>query len=249
MVNQELTPLIKEVANIIANSRSSVALTGAGISVESGVPPFRGKHGLWERYDPVEYAHIASLKRDPGKVWRMLGELVVICQDAQPNEAHISLARLEKMGLLDGIITQNIDGLHQKAGSREVVEFHGGNTTMSCMGCRKKYLSNDISLKTIPPLCSCGGVLRPDFVFFGEPIPQACIDRSIELAANCEVMIIIGTTGIVMPSAQMPYLAKSTGAELFEINPEKSAFSNIVDIFLPGKAAETMESIMANIPH
>ena len=247
MVKDFFEKQIKEAACIIANSRSNIALTGAGISVESDIPPFRGKHGLWERYDPEEYAHIASLRKDPNKVWQMLGELVNICQGARPNGAHNALARLEKMKLLDGIITQNIDGLHQKAGSKEVVEFHGGNATMSCMGCGTRYDTMEVSLETIPPMCRCGGVLRPDFVFFGEPISQACIERSMELTTNCEVMIIIGTTGIVMPSAQMPYLAKSNGATLIEINPEMSAFSSIVDIFLEGKAAVTMKSIMRNL--
>jgi len=245
MVNDDFQKLLEEAACIITNSGSSIALTGAGISVESDIPPFRGKHGLWERYDPEEYAHIVSLRKDPKKVWRMLGELVHICLDAQPNEAHNALARLEKMKLLDGIITQNIDGLHQKAGSKEVVEFHGGNTTMSCMDCGMKYRTIEVSLETIPPICGCGGILRPDFVFFGEAIPQACVERSIELVRKCQVMIIIGTTGIVMPSAQMPYLAKSAGAVLIEINPERSAFSDIVDIFLQGKAAGTMGSIMS----
>ena len=247
MANDDFEKLVREAARIIASSQSSVALTGAGISVESDIPPFRGKHGLWERYDPEEYAHITSPRKDPGKVWQMLGELLLICRDAQPNEAHNSLARLEKMNLLDGIITQNIDGLHQKAGSNEVVEFHGGNSTMSCMECGTQYHTKELSLEIIPPRCECGGVLRPDFVFIGEAIPHSCIERSIKLASNCEVMIIIGTTGIVVPSAQMPYLAKSTGAVLIEINPEKSAFSDIVDIFIQGKAAETMKSIMSNI--
>jgi len=249
MVNDDFQKLLQEAASIIANSGSSVALTGAGISVESDIPPFRGKHGLWERYDPEEYAHIDSLRKDPKKVWRMLGELVAICRDAQPNEAHDALARLEKMGLLDGIITQNIDGLHQKAGSEEIVEFHGGNTTMSCMDCGTGYPTDEVSLETIPPMCRCGGILRPDFVFFGESIPHAYVERSLKLVRKCEVMIIIGTTGIVMPSAQMPYLAKSTGAVLIEINPERSAFSNIVDIFLAGKAAGTMGSIMSYISY
>ena len=239
--------LAKRAARCISNSKSTVALTGAGISVESDIPPFRGKHGLWSRYDPSEYAHIDNFQKNPPKVWEMLKELIEICYNAVPNMAHISLARLEEMGMLDGIITQNIDGLHQRAGSKEVIEFHGGNTTLSCMECKKSYPTEEVSIKEIPPKCGCGGVLRPDFVFFGEQIPPSCLVRSLELSQKCELMLIIGTTGIVNPSAQMPYVAKSTGATLIEINPETSALTGMVDIHIRGKAAETMGLIMDNL--
>lgn len=239
--------LARQAAMKIVNSKSTVALTGAGISVESGIPPFRGKHGLWSKYDPSEYAHINGFRKDPGKIWEMLRELIETCYTAEPNRAHISLARLERMGLLDGIITQNIDGLHQRAGSREVVEFHGGNTTLSCTECKKSYPTEEVSVKLIPPKCVCGGVLRPDFVFFGEQIPHSCLRKALELSKMCELMLIIGTTGIVNPSAQMPYVARSTGATLIEINPETSAFTDLIDIYLRGNAEETMDLILDNI--
>ncbi len=239
--------LIRSSAGFIMKSRSTVALTGAGISVESEIPPFRGKNGLWERYDPEEYAHIDSFRRNPKKVWKMLREFVGICREAVPNGAHVSLARLEEMGRLEGIITQNVDGLHQRAGSREVIEFHGGNTTHSCLHCKRNYATEDISLSTLPPRCSCGGPLRPDFVFFGEAIPPAALLGSMELSQKCEVMLIIGTTGLVMPASQMPFIAKSAGAHLIEINPERTVYSDIVEIFLPGKASEVMGLIMENI--
>jgi len=247
MTGTEMSELIRRSADLIRDSRSTVALTGAGISVESEIPPFRGKNGLWERYDPEEYAHIDSFRKDPKKVWKMLKEFVGICREAEPNGAHISLARLEEMGLLEGIITQNVDGLHQRAGNREVIEFHGGNTTHSCLHCKRGYPTEDLSLATLPPRCSCGGPLRPDFVFFGEAIPPAALLGSMELSQKCEVMLVIGTTGLVMPAAQMPFMARSAGARLIEINPERTVYSDIVNIFLPGKASEIMGLIMENI--
>lgn len=247
MAGKDMRESIRRSSELIRNSRSTAALTGAGISVESEIPAFRGKNGLWERYDPEEYAHIDSFKKDPKKVWRMLREFVEVCREAEPNGAHLSLARLEEMGLLAGIITQNVDGLHQRAGSREVIEFHGGNSTHSCLHCKKVFPTEEISLAILPPVCSCGGPLRPDFVFFGEAIPKAALLRSMEFSQQCELMLIIGTTGLVMPAAQMPYIAKSAGARLIEINPEQSAYPGIVDIFLGGKASEIMGLIMKNI--
>ena len=248
MAGKDMRELIRRSAGFIRDSRTTAALTGAGISVESEIPAFRGKNGLWERYDPEEYAHIDSFIKDPKKVWKMLKEFVGVCREAEPNTAHTSLASLEEMGLLAGIITQNVDGLHQRAGSSEVIEFHGGNSTHSCLHCKKVFPTEEISLVILPPLCSCGGPLRPDFVFFGEAIPQTALLRSIELSHSCELMLIIGTTGLVMPAAQMPYIAKSAGARLIEINPEQSAYSGIVDIFLEGKASEIMDLVMKNIP-
>lgn len=231
-------------SELITRSGNTVALTGAGISVESGIPPFRGEGGLWERYDPEEYAHIESFKRDPKKVWVMLKELMETCLGAEPNRAHLALAKLEKRGLMDGIITQNIDGLHQRAGSGNVVEFHGGNNSMSCLSCGRGYRTKDVSLDIIPPRCDCGGLLRPDFVFFGEQIPALNLSGAVELARNCELMLIIGTTGMVMPAAQMPYLAKSSGASLVDVNPDPSAYGRMVDIHLEGRAGDMMECIM-----
>ncbi len=235
---------LRRAADIIRSSTGTVALTGAGISVESHIPPFRGENGLWQRYDPEEYAHIRSFTREPEKVWVMLKELVDTCLNAEPNRAHVALAEMEKRGILKGIITQNIDGLHQRAGSREVVEFHGGNNTMSCLTCRKKCRTEEVSLAVIPPRCECGGLLRPDFVFFGEQIPPENLYRAMELSRNCGVMLIIGTTGLVVPAAQMPQMARSAGAALIEINPGHSAYAGMVDVFLKGKAGDVMEGIV-----
>lgn len=164
---------VQEAARLLLSSQKTVALTGAGISVESGIPPFRGKGSLWDKIDPVEYAHISSFLKDPAKVWKgLLIEMGEIIGKADPNDGHKGLAALEKYGLLETIITQNVDGLHQVAGNSDVIEFHGSFAWQRCMDCHKPLETTSVDLSKIPPECDCGGILRPDCVFFGEMIPE-----------------------------------------------------------------------------
>ncbi len=151
----------------------AVALTGAGISVESGIPDFRSAGGLWEKFNPMEYATIDAFIRDPRKVWRMLTSLADLLEQAEPNPAHSALARLEKAGLLTGVVTQNVDNLHQRAGSVRVVEFHGNGQRLLCLSCHKVYDAGDVGELGSPPQCGCGEILKPDVVLFGEAIPPA----------------------------------------------------------------------------
>ncbi len=241
--------LIAKAARDIASSRLTVALTGAGISVESGIPPFRGKGGLWEKYDPMEFAHIDALLKDPARVWSVLiQEMKNLLDKARPNDAHKGLARLEEMGLLSAIITQNVDGLHQEAGSTDVIEFHGTFAVQRCMECHTKINTSQISLETIPPRCSCGGILRPDCVFFGEMIPPEVLSRSSELASQCGCMLAVGTSAVVEPAASMARVARASGAVVIEINLEPTPLTgHVADYSILGRAGETMNKIVAAI--
>jgi NAD-dependent deacetylase len=241
--------LIRRAINQLKSSRNVAALTGAGISIESGIPPFRGKGGLWERFDPMEIAHIDAFLADPARVWRVLvKELKDIIDRAKPNDGHKGLARLEAMGILKTVITQNIDGLHQMAGNTDVIEFHGSFAWQRCMQCDKRVRTCTVDASVLPPRCPCGGILRPDAVLFGEMIPPVALWRSQEIAARCDVMLVIGTSAIVQPAASMPIIAKQSGAVVIEINPEPTPLTGMISNYLiRGKAGEVMNAIVAGL--
>lgn len=232
----------------IKNSRYAVAFTGAGISVESGVPPFRGEHGIWASYNP-EVLDLDYFYSNPEKSWSVIRELFYkYFGNAKANDAHKTLAELEQSGIIRSVITQNIDNLHQQAGSREVFEFHGNSQRLLCLACGQSYTVDEISLESLPPRCSCTGLIKPDFIFFGEGIPEEAFSKSLDAVRQADVVLIIGSTGEVMPAAQMPYLARQNGATIIEINPEISKFtSTITDIHLQGKAGEVMVELKALI--
>ena len=238
--------LIRRAAEDLAAAKRVAALTGAGISIESGIPPFRGKGGLWERFDPMEIAHIDALMRNPAKVWKILvKEMKEIVDRAEPNDGHIGLAKLEQKNKLKTIITQNIDGLHQAAGNTDVIEFHGSFAWQRCMECDKKYETRKVDISEIPPRCVCGGILRPDAVFFGEMIPTEAMWRSRQAATECDLMLVVGTSAVVQPAAMMPVIAKNAGAKIVEINPERTPLTHeISDYLIMGKAGEVMNRIM-----
>jgi len=240
---------IKQAAKIIKDSKYAIAFTGAGISVESGIPPFRGNDGLWSKYDPIvldiNYFYANTLES-----WKVIREIFYdFFGKAKPNAAHQVLATFEKEGIIKSIITQNIDNLHQEAGSKTVYEFHGTAHTMVCLKCGKKYLSPNIDLSNLPPKCiECKGVLKPDFIFFGEGIPEFAHSKSFEEAEKCDVFIVIGTTGEVMPASMLPHAAHQNGAIIIEINPEESLFTNkLTQIHLKGKAGEILTEIEKEI--
>jgi len=232
---------LKKIAKEIKNAKLVVALTGAGISTESGIPDFRGKNGIWSRFNIDEYGHIDNLIKNPEKVWKMLRLLIKETKDAKPNPAHISLAEMEKMGYLHAIITQNVDGLHQMAGSKNVLEFHGNFREAVCMKCKKVYPIEKIIEN---PRCSCGGWLKPNAVFFGEEIPRDVLIKAFEYAGNCDLMLVIGTSALVYPAAHLPYIAKENGAKIVEINMEKSGISHIADYSFYGKAGEILPILL-----
>ncbi|WP_300669217.1 NAD-dependent deacylase [Desulfoluna sp.] len=228
---------IQKAIEILSRSRLTVALTGAGISVESGIPPFRGPGSLWDKIDPMEFAHIDAFMKNPARVWEVLiGSMKTILDTARPNKGHLALAELEKRRLLATVITQNVDSLHQKAGSRDVIEFHGTFAKLTCLGCGHRTSSADITLTTLPPRCHCGGVYRPDCVFFGESIPLSALTRAQEFVSQCEVMLVVGTSATVQPAAMMPILAKQNNARIIEINPTPTPLTATSDLFLQGNA-------------
>ncbi|RMF93764.1 MAG: NAD-dependent deacylase [Candidatus Schekmanbacteria bacterium] len=239
---------IQKSADFIKNAKKVSALTGAGISAESGIAPFRGNNGIWEKYDPEEYAYIDSFLKDPAKVWQMIKELIDVIFEAKPNKGHLALAEMERLGKLSSIITQNVDGLHQAAGSKRVIEFHGNNMRLLCLKCGKVVKTEKELYKEIPPKCQCGGILRPDVVFFGEPIPQRAITESYAEARSCDIMLVIGTSAIVTPAAEIPVIAKDSGAKIIEINLESTPLTNyIADISIMGKAGEILPEIVKRL--
>ena len=239
--------LIKEAAQLLYDSEMTLALTGAGISVESGIPDFRSAQGLWSKYDPNEYATITAFRADPEKVWAMLKDMGDLVDQAEPNKAHVGMGELEHLGLLHTIVTQNVDNLHQKGGAKSVIEYHGNSSTLTCLSCREKYRAED-KRKEHPPLCKCRRILKPDVVFFGEPIPTEALDRSFQLAATAQVLIVAGTSATVSPANMIPNIAKENGANIIEINIEKTQLTDhVTDIFLLGSAGEIIEALVGEI--
>ncbi len=241
--------LIKESTRLINASRYTTAFTGAGISVESGIPPFRGEKGIWNKYDP-QVLDINYFFSNPKESWSVIKEIFYDHFGiAEPNFAHIGLAQLEKENKLKEIITQNIDNLHQKAGSKKIHEFHGNSMRVNCTSCSYSAEVTETTFSTLPVLCpKCKQLVKPDFIFFGEAIPTLAYQNSVQAAQQSEVMIVIGSTGEVMPACQMPLIAKQNGATIIEINLEESKFTNsITDIFIQGKASEVIRNIINHL--
>ena len=230
---------LQQAADWIKHSPYTVAFTGAGVSVESGIAPFTGVGGLWNQYDP-KFIEINFFLSDPARSWQEMKKIFFTdMNEAQPNTAHTVLGKMEQASLLKGVITQNIDGLHQRGGSQNVQEFHGTIHTLSCLHCRRKYRLEDVNLEAIPPLCLCGGVLKPDFVFYGEGIPPRAYEKSAEMAEHAEVMLVIGTSGQVMPACSLPLVAKNNGCKIIEINPQESSYTGrITDLYFAQPATQ-----------
>ncbi|WP_321492630.1 NAD-dependent deacylase [uncultured Desulfobacter sp.] len=238
-----------EAAKQIVDSRYCVAFTGAGISVESGIPPFRGRNGLWNKYDPRSF-EIDYFLQDSAGSWEVIRDIFYdLFGQVLPNTAHYTLAEMEKRGLLKSIITQNIDNLHKDAGNKEVYEFHGSLKQIICLNCGKRVNVSRVDMNRLPPTCqTCGGLMKPDVVFFGEAIPEYAASKSIDAAQKADCMILIGTTGTVAPANTLPSQAKAYGTTIIEINPEPSEYTNrITDIFIRDKATRAMENLMAAI--
>lgn len=234
-------------ADLLSSSRQNLALTGAGISVESGIPDFRSSGGLWDRYPVHEYATLRAFRDDPKKVWKMLAEMNNVIRPAKPNPAHRGLARLEQVGLLQGIITQNIDNLHQEGGTKRVIEYHGNVQTLTCLACGLQFDAEQVANR-IPPQCSCGQFLKPDVIFFGESIPLKALQESYELASTCHVLLVIGTSAQVTPAATIPASAKQAGASIVEINIEPTMLTDsVTDVFLQGKAGDVVPALVSRV--
>jgi NAD-dependent deacetylase len=235
---------LHQAARIWRESRSAIALTGAGISVPSGVPDFRSVDGLWSRYDPNVVASTWGLEHNPKAVWEFLLEAVHMFVDAIPNPAHKALARLEEFGALDVVITQNIDGLHQRAGSQNIIEFHGNCRCFYCNGCRREYPAQaalGLGKRDLPWLCPvCSQVVRPAVVFFGEAIPHEALVQTQRWSAKADLAVIIGTSGDVAPANFIPYQIKAGGGRVLEINLGQTSYAGLADVRLDLPAQECL---------
>lgn len=241
--------MINKAAEIIRNSKNITVFTGAGISVESGIPPFRGKEGLWSKYDPI-ILDLDYYLSNTDKSWPIIKKLFYdFFASAKSNPAHQILTDWENNNTIQSIITQNIDSLHQKAGSKNVIEFHGTAREFVCSKCTTYYKVSKFFLDNNVPLCknnNCKGILKPNFIFFGEGIPQEAYEKSIHAATNADLFIIIGTSGEIMPANQIPQIAKEHGSIILEINTKPSLYSNtITDEFLKGQASTILSQLNA----
>ena len=241
--------LYQKAAKIIKESTGLIALTGAGHSVESGIPDFRSPGGLWDKFDPMDYAHIDSFKSNPARVWEMLFAMKEITDNAKPNAAHYALAKLEGMGFLKAVITQNIDNLHQAAGNNNVIEYHGNASRLECLNCGRHYGSEEIVLGNTPPVCTnCDSILKPSVIFFGEMIPQYALMKSEALAGVADAILVIATSAVVQPASLIPYRAKENGAHVIEMNLEETGLtSSITDIFIQGRVGTTLPKLVETV--
>ena len=235
-------------AKALHGTLNGIAITGAGISVESGISDFRSAGGLWSRYPPNEFATMDAFLDNPDKVWDMWYELAETLKGVRPNPAHFALARLEELGHVKAVITQNIDALHHHAGTKTVIEYHGNADQVVCPACKRRR-AMDLSQRALgAPRCECGGYMKPDVVLFGEIIPEYAMKTSERLARGCDVLLVIGTSATVYPAASLPYLAKESGANVIECNTEKTAFTNTVtDFFLEGPAGRTLPELVRRV--
>jgi NAD-dependent deacetylase len=238
---------ILRAADLWRQAERVLALTGAGVSVASGIPDFRSPEGLWARYDPAEVATLQALRAHPRRVWEFLVDAALVFGDARPNPAHTALAELEAAGLVEAVVTQNIDGLHQAAGSKNVVEFHGSARRYYCMGCKADHDPDEVRTLTreeLPWTCGrCGGVVRPDFVFFGEMIPEQAMRRSARLAETCDLAVILGTSGEVAPANTLPGRIKSRGGRVVEVNLGTSMFGGVSDVRIDAPVEEVLPTL------
>ena len=239
---------IKALALAIRNAQNIVAFTGAGISAESGVPTYRGEGGLWTKYDPNKYASISYFRENPSYYWNFFKDVrYPILKKVKPNRAHLALFELEKAGKLKTVITQNIDGLHQDAGSSSVIELHGTTRTIICMNCSRKYSIEEAFAKLakqIPPLCSeCEGILRPDVIFFGEMLDPEVLHEAYEAVASCNLLLAVGSSLVVYPAADIPLIAKQAGAKLAIINKGSTPLDSVADYMIDAAAGKILPQL------
>lgn len=235
--------MIELVIQKLKDAEKIIFVTGAGISQESGIPTFRGTNGLWKNYDPMKLATIDAFYDNPKLVWEWYEERRRNILGAKPNLGHFAIANLEKNKKVI-VLTQNIDGLHQKAGSTNVLELHGSIIRIKCTKCRFKE-EITYNFENFPPKChSCGNILRPDVVWFGEPLPQDVWQKAIIHASSCDVMIITGTSLVVSPANTLPLYAKQNGAMLIEVNPDKTIMSNDMDYSLRTTSAKGLPQLL-----
>ena len=244
--------LMKKAAQDILSSRKTIALTGAGISVESGIRPFRGPGGLWTEKGEPSMDGYRRFRNDPEAYWRRRleekSEFGISIRDSKPNPGHLALAELEKMNILKYLVTQNIDNLHLAAGSKNVLEIHGNGNYLRCIDCSDKWHVNDFKIESIPPRCpQCGGVVKTDTVMFGEPIPSKVLNRCFEEADQSDCMIVAGTSATVTPAANLPLIVRRNGGALIEVNIRESEISAICDVNIFAQSGEALPRLVTEL--
>ena len=240
MISEKLVQLMKTVGRVSV-------LTGAGISAESGIPTFRGENGLWKKYRPEELANVDAFIRNPELVWEWYAYRQNIISSVKPNPGHVALAFLERQWPDMWIITQNVDGLHRRAGNRQILELHGNILNSRCMECDKKSETLQFDGQGEIPRCDCGGLMRPDVVWFGEMLPQHVLDRAFQEAEHAELFFSVGTSGLVQPAASLPLIAHRAGAYVVEINVEKTVLSDQIHETILGPSGEVLPRIVEHV--
>jgi NAD-dependent deacetylase len=231
---------------LLERRRPCVVLTGAGISTESGIPDFRSAGGIWARYDPTEVGHIDALRRDPARVWEFYASRLGALGEAQPNNGHRALAELEERGWIRAVITQNVDDLHQRAGSREVVEVHGSLREAECIRCGVRVPIEDaLASLPLPPCPECGEILKPSVVMFGELLPAAAVERAQELAAEAGLLLVVGSSLEVHPIAGLPGRTIEAGGALAIVNRGSTPWDSRADLVIDNSAGETLSGLAA----
>ncbi|TMD27634.1 MAG: NAD-dependent deacylase [Chloroflexi bacterium] len=239
---------MERAAALLSRARHGLALTGAGVSAESCIPTFRGEGGLWTKYDPVKVSSIDSFLADPAAYWKVSKERGSVALAARPNPGHVALTALEAAGHLVAVVTQNTDGLHRDAGSKHVVELHGSGRTVECLDCGRREPRADVQARLdveMPPRCKhCGGVvLKPTVVLFGEPMPQAAIEEAFKLASLTDVMLVVGTSLVVFPAADVPLVALRSGARMIVVNAEPTPFDRLAEVVIHGRSGEVLPAL------
>ena len=239
----------ERLAELIEARRPCVVLTGAGVSTESGIPDFRSPTGIWAEFDPLEHASLDAFRADPAKVWRFYAPRFAMLTEAEPNAAHVAIAELERRGFVRAVITQNIDLLHERAGSHDVIEVHGSIRTSSCLSCGAAYplaeVAAQLEARDAPVCPQCGAVLKPDVVFFGEMLPEAAIDRAYALAGEAGLLLVVGSALEVWPVAELPLVTRRAGGSVAIVNRGPTALDGDADLKIDGSAGETLESVLA----
>jgi NAD-dependent deacetylase len=231
--------------SVLTRAERVVAFTGAGISAESGVPTFRGADGIWKKMRPEELASMNGFMKNPALVWEWYAHRKQIIGNVQPNAGHAALARMEKVFPHVAVITQNIDNLHRRAGSSNVMELHGNIERNYCMQCGRTYAGLDVPLKDGVPTCTrCAGLIRPDVVWFGEMLPEEEWENSVRATASADLFLSIGTSAVVYPAASLPLMAKQQGAFLVEVNPEPTPLTERADEYLRGPAGMVIPELL-----
>lgn len=229
-------------AELISQRQPCVVLSGAGVSTESGIPDFRSATGIWAQYDPTEVATIDAFRRDPQKVWDFYARRLDVLGDAEPNAAHDALAALEAAGLVDAVVTQNVDGLHQRAGSRDVVEVHGSIRSAVCLECSRVALATELELP-LPRCAMCGEILKPNVVMFGELLPVSAIDRATELAQGAALLLVVGSSLEVWPVAGLPQETLLHGGDLAIVNRDPTRYDAQGTLVARGSAGEVLAAV------